>query len=209
MTVIRYLGRACIEIIGDNDHLIFDPNFIEGPRKGISKIFLTHKHDDHTDAEKILDIYQNYIREDKEMKIFGPSSVKRKISQTPIKVEGGTTIELNDGNIKVYNIDCWGAEECVGYLVNINDKKVLHTADSAKFSDRLRRIEKGIDLCFVACFEDYYDDYLHFIKSIMPKLTIPYHFGPDEENMGKNLVNFLKENQINTKFMSPGTEISL
>lgn len=210
MTIIRYLGRACVEIITDNDHIIIDPNYVNPPKKGINKIFLTHEHDDHLSNENIQKIYEEYVREDQEIKIFGPESTKDQVSiAEPIIVKDGTTIPLNDGKIEVFSVDCWGADSCVAYLVNIDGKRILHTADSANYSDRLRNIEKAVDCCFVACFEDYYDDYLHFIKTIVPKLTIPYHFEPDEKEMGKKLTEFLKENDVSVKLLNPGEEVMI
>jgi len=210
MIIVRYLGRACVEIITDNDHIIIDPNFVNPPRKGINKILLTHEHDDHLSNENIQKIYKEYVREDQEIKIFGPESTKDQVAiAEPFIVKDGTIIDLNDGKIEVFSVDCWGADSCVAYLVRIDGKRILHTADSANYSDRLRNIEKAVDCCFVACFEDYYDDYLHFIKKIVPKLTIPYHFGPDEKEMGKNLAKFLKENDVKVEFLISGEEVKI
>lgn len=208
MIVCRYLGRACVEIINENDHIIIDPNFIELPRKGINKILLTHEHDDHLSNEDILKIYNEFLGESKDIKIFGPETTKDKVAiEELFIVKDGTVIDLNDGKINVFSVDCWGADSCVAYLININEKRILHTADSANYSDRLRNIEKGVDCCFVACFEDYYEDYMHFIKTVVPKLTVPYHFGPDEKEMGKDLADYLKNNDVNVKFLNPGEEI--
>lgn len=210
MIICRYLGRSCVEIISKNDHLIIDPNYVEPPRKGINKVLLTHEHDDHLDPEKIQKIYENLIRKDHEFKIFGPKSTKGKIYFEKLNiVDDGDIIDLSDGDIEVFSIDCWGSDSCVAYLIIINGKRILHTADSANYSDRLKAIERKIDCCFVACFEDYYKDYLNFIKKVKPKLTIPYHFGPDKKEMGKKLAEYLEINDINVKFLNPGEEIEL
>ncbi|MBD3214562.1 MAG: hypothetical protein GF311_18270 [Candidatus Lokiarchaeota archaeon] len=210
MVVVRYLGRACVEIISDNDHIVIDPNFVELPRKGVNKILLSHEHDDHLSNEDILKIYEKYARENKQLKIFGPKSTKEKVAFEKLYVvKAGTVIDLKDGKIDVYSIDCWGADSCLAYLVNIDGKRILHTADSANYSDRLRNIEKAVDCCFVACFEDYYDNYLHFVKTILPKLAVPYHFGPDEMQMGENLVEYFKKNYLKVELYNPGEEISI
>jgi L-ascorbate metabolism protein UlaG (beta-lactamase superfamily) len=210
MIVCRYLGRACVEIISTNDHLIIDPNYVEPPRKGINKVLLTHEHEDHLDPEKIQKIYEEYIRENQDFEIYGSNSTKNKVAiEEPYIVDDDTVINLNDGEIEVFTIDCWGTDSCVGYLINIDGKRILHTADSANYSERLKAIEKDIDCCFVACFEDYYKDYLDFIKTVKPKLTIPYHFGPDEKEMGIDLAKYLDENDVNVKFLNPGEEIEI
>ncbi|TXT61174.1 MAG: hypothetical protein BAJALOKI1v1_1170007 [Promethearchaeota archaeon] len=41
MAVLRFSGRACIELIGTEDHIIIDPNFVKPPRKGINKKYTT------------------------------------------------------------------------------------------------------------------------------------------------------------------------
>jgi L-ascorbate metabolism protein UlaG (beta-lactamase superfamily) len=208
MIKCRYLGRACIEIITKNDHLIFDPNYVKSPQKGISHIFLTHEHDDHLSPEKIEVIYENLIKNENTIKVYGPISIKNKIPfVNPIIVKDGSLIEINDGIIEVFSIDCWKSEACVAYLITVDKKRILHTADSANYSDRLRKLEKGIDCCFIATFEDFYQNYLQFIKIIMPKLTIPYHFGPDKKDMGKNTAQFLKKNNVKVKYLDPGEEL--
>ncbi|MEJ2294248.1 MAG: MBL fold metallo-hydrolase [Candidatus Lokiarchaeota archaeon] len=210
MVVCRYLGRACVEIISDKDHIIIDPNYVEVPRKGINKILLTHEHDDHLSLEKIQRIYENFVEEDNELKIFAPISIKDKIKSLKLLViKDESIIKLGDGNIEVFSINCWNSKACVAYLINVNNKSILHTTDSAYFSDRLKNIGKKVDCCFVATFEDYYEDYLNFIRAILPKLTIPYHFSPGKEKMGKKLAAFLEKNEVNVKYLEPGKDISL
>ncbi|MEJ2249654.1 MAG: MBL fold metallo-hydrolase [Candidatus Lokiarchaeota archaeon] len=133
--ICRFLGNACLEIVSVNNHFIVDPNYLEPPKKGIGKVFLTHEHDDHTDAEKIKRIHDLYIREDKDFQLFGPTSVKDKVPIEPILVENGTKIELKDGSVEVFEIECWKSEKCLAYLIEIDDKRILHTADSAKYSN--------------------------------------------------------------------------
>jgi len=210
MVVCRYLGRACVEIITERDHLIIDPNYVESPKKGIEKLLLTHEHDDHLSPEKIRILYEKYVDKDKELKIFGPISTKDKVNiKEVLIIKDESKIEINNGRIEVFKIDCWKSEACVAYLITVDRKRILHTADSAKYSDRLRTIEKGIDCCFIATFENFYQDYLDFIKTIQPKLTIPYHFGPDKKQMGKNTAQFLEDNNVKVKYLDLGEEIIL
>jgi L-ascorbate metabolism protein UlaG (beta-lactamase superfamily) len=210
MVLCRYLGRSCVEIVTDSDHIIIDPNYVENPRKGINVILLTHEHDDHLSEEKINRINGEFRSKDQELKIFGPISTIDKVSvEEHIIIEDESVIELDNGKIEVFSIDCWKSEACVAYLIDVDDKRILHTADSANYSKRLRTIEKAIDCCFIATFEDFYEDYLNFIKTIEPKLTIPYHFSPDKKEMGKNLATYLEKNDIEVIYLNPGEEISL
>ena len=210
MVECRYLGRSCVEIITNQDHLIIDPNYVELPKKGIDTLLLTHEHEDHLSPKKIRKIYEKYGDKDKELKIFGPISINDKINISEIFiVKDESEIGLTNGKVEVFRIDCWKSKACVAYLISVEGKQILHTADSAKYSDRLRTIKNGIDCCFIATFENFYHDYLDFIKTIQPKLTIPYHFGPDKKQMGKNTAQFLEENNVNVKYLDPGEEIIL
>lgn len=210
MSICRYLGRACVEIITDDDHLIIDPNYVKPPRKGVNKILITHEHDDHLNSEDIEKISKHYIRENQALHIYGAKSTEDKVAiQDPTIIGEGDVIDLENGTIRVFNIDCWGSESCVAYLIEIDGKRILHTADSANYSESLRNIKEDIDCCFVACFEDYYDDYLNFINIISPELTIPYHFGPGEEDMGRNLADYLRKEHINAKYLEPGGSIQI
>lgn len=210
MVVCRYLGRSCIEVIAENDHIVIDPNYVKAPKKGVNKILLTHEHDDHFSPEKIRNICEDFVTKEQESKIYGPISIKGRVKNiSPSIVKDGSIIKLSNGHIDVFEIDCWKAEACVAYLLHVDDKRILHTADSAGYSDRLKKVENGIDCCFVATFEDYYRDYLRFIKTIRPKLTVPYHFGPNKRQMGKKTAQFLKENGVNVNYLNFGEEIIL
>ncbi|TXT58667.1 MAG: putative Zn-dependent hydrolase of the beta-lactamase fold-like protein [Promethearchaeota archaeon] len=209
MPVVRFLGGACVEIIGEEEHLIFDPNYEKAPRKGIGRIFLTHEHSDHVDAEKMEKIKQEYLRQDKQYQIYGPKSTEKTIESTPNIVKGGMRININNGKVEIYEIDCWKAEDCLGYLITIDGKTILHTADSANYSQELMDLNEQVDICFTACFEDFFEDYLKFVKKIKPNLTIPYHFNSGDEEMAKELVKFYKENGVKAKYYEIGSEFEL
>mgnify|MGYP006296974895 CR=1 FL=1 len=210
MINIRFLGGACVEIIGEEDHIIIDPNYKIAPQKGINTILITHEHEDHVDVDKIKKIQDTYIRENKELKLYGPKSVDEKLSLEMNLIEDEELVQLHNGRFKVFKIDCWKAESCVAYLIWVEGRTILHTADSAKYSDTLHKLKQHIDCCFVACFEDYYEDYFEFVKRLSPKLVIPYHFQKGEEEMAKNLVEFMKENdRVNAKFLEIGGKVDI
>ena len=209
MVSCRFLGNACIEIISIQDHIIIDPVFLSAPQKGIEKVFLTHHHSDHVSQEKLTEILNNYKKEDKEMEIFGPLCVYEELNIDITLIQPNSRINLNDGYLDVFENKCWKAEGCVAYLFTIENKKILHTADSAEFSDQLKSINESIDLCFVACFESNFNDYLEFLRIIHPKITIPYHFNYEKEDGAKQLTEYLVDNGINSKFLSIGLEFAL
>ncbi len=209
MVVIRFLGNACIEIIGKQDHIIIDPVFLSYPKKEIEKLFITHHHSDHITQENLLKIKQDYVLPGKELEIYGPICVYEELNIDITIIQPTSTINLYNGLVKVLENKCWKAKGCVAYLIEIDNKKILHTADSADFSNELKSFNNRIDLCFIACFENNFNDYLKFLKKITPKLVIPYHFTQEKEAEAKKLTAFLLDNDINSTFISIGKKIEL
>ncbi|MFX1314625.1 MAG: MBL fold metallo-hydrolase [Promethearchaeota archaeon] len=205
MLICRFLGNACLELISEKDHIIIDPAFLSQPKKGIESIFLTHHHPDHTNLEKINEIK----KEGKELEIYGPECIHEEFNLDFILILPGSKINLNNGQVEVFENNCWKAEGCVAYLITMEGKKILHSADSAEYSDQLKSIKDEIDVCFTACFEESFSDYLEFLKLILPKVTIPYHFTSGNKETAKNLVNFLNNNNINSKFLEIGAKFEI
>ena len=205
----HFLGNACIEIFSEADHLIIDPVFLVPPQKGIEKILITHHHSDHIDLDKLAEIYQIYSKEGKKPEIYAPQCVQEEFDIELTLVESGSKIDLNDGTVEVFENNCWKAEGCVAFLFTIGGKNILHTADAASYSEQLRAIKDTIDICFVACFESNFKDYLEFVKIISPKIIIPYHFNDEKQEDAKKLVEYLNINDINSKFVSIGGTINL
>ena len=206
INVVRcyFLGNACIEIIGKNDHLIVDPVFLRDPQRGIEKIFITHHHKDHIEINKLKEIDANYSNENRELEIYGPECLYKQLNIEFILIIPGSKIELNNGYISVYENNCWKAEGCVAYSISIDNKNILHTADTANFSSSLRALKNQIDLCFIACFEENFTDYLKYIREISPKKVIPYHYTKEKEENSKKVVQYLNQNNINTQFLNIG-----
>ncbi|MFX0181206.1 MAG: MBL fold metallo-hydrolase [Candidatus Hodarchaeota archaeon] len=205
----RFLGNACIELIGVKDHIIIDPVFLTPPRKEIEWVFITHHHQDHITENKLNEIKENYSFEDKKLEVYGPECLFEELNIGFTLIIPGVKIRLNNGEVKVLENSCWKAEGCIAYLISIDNKRILHTADSAVYSNQLYTLKYNIDLCFVACFVENFEDYLKFIKQITPKQVIPYHFTPQKEENAKKLVQYLKENGINSHFLNIGEEIEV
>jgi len=209
VVICSFLGNACLEIEGSSDHVIIDPVFLKAPKKGIERVLITHHHDDHFDLNKLNVIKENYSSKDRDLIIYIPNYMKEKINMPFVLIKPEDLIELNSGKIIVLNNDCWKAENCVAFLVEIDGKKILHTADSNTFSKELGEIQNGIDCCFIACFEDHFKSYLEFIENIKPKLVVPYHFTENKEESAKKLVDFLKNNGIESVFIPIGEKLNL
>ena len=209
MVFCRFLGNACIELIGVKDHIIIDPVFLSFPRKGVERIFITHHHQDHIEITKLKEIEEKFSVEERELEIYGPECLYEELNVEFTLIIPRFKISLNNGEIEVFENNCWKAEGCVAYLISIDNKKILHTADSAIFSSALRTLKNQVDLCFIACFEENFEGYLNFIREISPKQVIPYHFSAEKEQNGKTISKYLKDNGFNSIFLSIGEEIEL
>lgn len=209
MVFCRFLGNACIELIGVKDHILIDPVFLSPPRKGIERVLITHHHQDHIEITKLKEIEEKFSVEGEELEIYGPECLYEEFNVEFTLIIPSFKISLHNGEIEVFENGCWKAEGCVAYLISIDNKKILHTADSATFSSALRTLKNQVDLCFVACFEENFENYLNFIKDISPKQVIPYHFSAEKEQNGKNISKYIKDNGFNSIFLSIGEEIEL
>jgi L-ascorbate metabolism protein UlaG (beta-lactamase superfamily) len=206
---IRFLGNACIEVIGNIDHIIIDPVYDSSPKKGIQKIFITHDHSDHFSLANLKEIRIQYTKEDYEPEIYYPVCVQEDYLIHQNLITPGMKVDLNKGYVDVFENECWKAMDCVAYLITIDNKKLLHTADSANFSNQLRNIEEDIDVCFVACFESNFKDYLEFFKKKSPKIAIPYHFTYKNKENAEKLVKYLSNAGINSRYLKIGEELNL
>jgi len=110
------------------------------------------------------------------------------------------------------------AEDKIGIFFKVDDNtpemwkymaKVSGKDDDLMGSFKLREIQNGIDCCFIACFEDHFKSYLEFIENIKPKLVVPYHFTENKEESAKKLVDFLKNNGIESVFIPIGEKLNL
>lgn len=210
MVMIRYLGNACVEIISDKGHIIIDPNYIEEPKEGIESIFLTSDHEDHFNQNKIETIVKEYSVnvQQKDFHIFGPNTITKKLSMVPEIVENGSKIKIKDILVNVFENSSLKMKECLAFLINVEDKAILHTSDSVYFSEQLKNIKKPIDYCFVSCEKKFHKQYINFLKEIQPEIVIPYLFQPDKREMAEKLLEHLEYHNIESRIFTSGSEFS-
>ncbi|MFW6110562.1 MAG: MBL fold metallo-hydrolase [Thermoproteota archaeon] len=187
---VRWLGNACLEIFGEEQHLLVDPNFLREPNKDPDLILLTHEHDDHYNPEGCADIIS-------ETPVYAPQTSLKKFDLDGVPVKAGDNID----GIQVKKSWCWNSQESVSYFY----KGLLHAGDSAQFPQ-----VEGIKLVFTACFPDYYEDYITAFKRLKPELVIPFHYDvPEGLDDAKGLKKKLDQADINCKLLKIGEKVSV
>ncbi len=187
---VKWLGNACLEIIGDR-HIVIDPNYEIEPKGKADIVLVTHEHDDHFSA-------QDYEECGSTADLFAPKTTLDKIGMDGGIVQPGDEVD----GIKVLESWCWGSEESVSYFY----RGLLHAGDSARFPD----VEQGVKAAFSACFPDYYNEYLSSFKRIDPEIVVPFHYDPSEDQEdADNLVKWLHEESIPCKLLQLGDEIKV
>lgn len=204
MAICRFLGRSCIEIITLKDHIIIDPHYSKKPKKGIQKILLTHDHSDHADLDKIIEIRKNFSEPN--LEIYGPKDLCKKLDLDIKGLKSGSSITLDNLTIEAFRVNCYKADNCLAYLIKKGQITLLHTADSAEFSKDLRGLTDRINYLFIACFKEFFNDYLDFVKDITPQITFPFHFNSGEEDSAIALAKFLNEKGYEAEFIEIGSE---
>ncbi|MFO8018335.1 MAG: hypothetical protein R6U96_06840 [Promethearchaeia archaeon] len=227
-TKIRSLGNACLELIDKDDHLIFNPNYIISPEKGINHLFLTDIDPNHLNLEKINEIKKKFSRrielneeaededeeaeeEEDEMEldliIYGPETVKK---ETELEIEvlkrNKEIIKLKDFQVEAHQVECFNTEACISYIIRRGDITILFSGNTSKFSKNLRQLNEKIDYCFIPSIEEFFDHYLDFIKEVSPRVIFPHHFKTGEEEKAKNLVKIIREEGFEAQFLEIGDE---
>lgn len=211
MVIIRYLGNACVEIVSERGHIIIDPNYLDEPKEGIESIFLTGAHQDHFSSEKIENIVKKYSTdlEHKDFHIFGPNTITKQLSIVPEIVEDGSKIKTKDITVKVFNNSSLKMEECLAYLVEVEEKTILHTSDSVYFSEELKKIENTINYCFISCEKKFHKEYLNFLKEIKPEIIIPYLYQPDKREIAEELLEHLEFHNFESRIYASGSKFKI
>ncbi|MBD3352900.1 MAG: hypothetical protein GF364_15565, partial [Candidatus Lokiarchaeota archaeon] len=212
MTRLRVLGNSCLELVDSSHHIIIDPVYSVNPKKGIDTILITHEHDDHLDMKYINEIKEEYAQSKQELKIYAPKPSQKKMIQAGwtdgIKVIDQDLMILQEDasfSVEAMKINCYKAKACYSFRLSSGNIHILHTADAVEFTQKLRKYNNSIDYCFISCFEDYFENYLQFVKDLRAKMIYPYHFRKGKNEFAKRLAEFLKKNEINSKFIKIGT----
>lgn len=169
--------------ITDNLCIYFDPYLIEEPLNDADLVFITHDHYDHLDKDSLLNIIKN------DTQIIIPESIKNSIltlgfeeSQLvlvrPMKTYTVKNVEFT--TIPSYNLNKDyhpKAKNYVGYIVNMDGKRILVSGDTDATQELLKL--KDIDIALIPIGGTYTMDYQEaadLINQLKPRVVIPTHY---------------------------------
>lgn len=154
-------------------------------------LLFTHRHGDHFNAE----LSTAYLQSNEKALLLGPQQVTSKMQSFGDRIFTITTKDyskqtINLGNLKVTGLKINHAGkrhitiENVGYILNIQDKKILHVGDTnwmseIKLFDHLHLDKENIDVAIVPYWM-LLDESASFLikKHIKPKKIIATHISP-------------------------------
>ncbi len=154
-------------------------------------ILFTHHHGDHFSAP----LSDAFLKSNEKSVIFGPNQVTKKINASGNRIHTITTEDYIKQKITFKNAEVTGlkinhagkrhiAIENVGYLVTIDNIKILHVGDTnwleeIKLFDQLKLSEEFIDIVILPYWMLLQEDAAELIQRyIDPKHVIATHISP-------------------------------
>ena len=184
--------------IKTNKTIYFDPFKIEKTTNDADYIFITHSHYDHLEKESIDKIINEHTT------IIIPESIKDELSEynNIIEVIPNNSYSLEDisfNTIPSYNTNKQfhpKSNNWVGYILNIEDKKVLVSGDT-DITEELLNVK--CDIAFIPIGGTYTmtpEEGAKLINQIKPQKVIPTHYGciVGKKEDGETFKRLLDEN---------------
>ena len=173
---ITWLGHDTTKIKGDKV-IYIDPFQLKGGESA-DIVLITHEHYDHCSPEDVARIRK------KDTVVIGTADVTAKYKGETKTIKAGDSVTVHGITIQAvpaYNTNKKfhpRASGWVGYVVNMNGKRVYHAGDT----DRIPEMEslKDIDAALVPVSGTYVmtaEEAAEAVNRMKPKVAVPIHYG--------------------------------
>lgn len=200
-TDIEWLGHASFKIKTNGKVIYIDPYEADGEKADV--ILVTHEHYDHCSIKDITELSKEGTS------IVVTPDCLSKVSN--IEKTNIVSVEPNRGyeidNLKIETVPAYNhnkqfhpKENCwVGYVININGKRIYHAGDT-DFTSEMKEL-KNIDIALLPIGGTYTMDAKEAAEAanaIKPKTVIPMHYNKikgteaNPEELKKNINSAIK-----------------
>lgn len=173
---VTWLGHDTMKIKGDKV-IYVDPFQLKGG-EAADIVLITHEHYDHCSPEDVARIRK------KDTVVIGTADVTAKYKGETKTIKAGDSVTVHGITIQAvpaYNTNKKfhpKASGWVGYVVNMNGKRVYHAGDT----DRIPEMEslKDIDVALVPVSGTYVmtaEEAAEAVDRMKPKVAVPIHYG--------------------------------
>ncbi|PYG87033.1 L-ascorbate metabolism protein UlaG (beta-lactamase superfamily) [Ruminiclostridium sufflavum DSM 19573] len=183
---ILFQGRASLRIVTKENTVVYvDPYMGDGYDIPADIILVTHQHGDHNQTDKPEKksgclIYQNFDA-----------------------LKNGKYMTLNFKDLVIEAVPSYNRnhnkEECVGYLITAEGKKLYIAGDTSKIPEMNELASRNIDYAFLPT-DGYFnmgpEEAAECARIISAKHCIPIHTSPDKIYSRSNAEKFNAENRI-------------
>lgn len=175
-------AQSSVKIVSKDIVIYFDPFKIEDEYNDADYIFISHPHYDHFSPDDI-----EKIRNSKS-KIIVPIELENDVKKIGFSDQNILLVSPNDeyilDELKFETVVAYNENKSfhkkeynwVGYLININDKKIYFAGDTDNVPE-IRTI--SCDIAFIPIGGTYtmnVDEAIALIKDINPSITVPIHY---------------------------------
>ena len=214
---ITKFAQSCVMIETNNTKILVDPGILSSESeieqmKEIDFVFVTHKHGDHFNEEIF-----NKIKKETTI-IYSTNEVANTFANTTFEIlKENDILDLPFGKLTVVHavhgylphLTTNNAEinENVGYIFEIEDKKIYFTSDSICFKNNYLADLLFVPVCNHGLVMGPFDA-AQFANKINPKLVIPIHNdNPSYLINLKNVEEEFKKLNLKYKFLEKGQSI--
>lgn len=166
---IEYLGHGSLKMFFNDKVCYIDPYAGDDYKEPADLILVTHQHSDHNQL--------SLVKQNDGCKVFENFDAIGKEGYNKAEFFG---MEVEP--VEAYNKN-HKKEECVGYILRVNDKVIYIAGDTSKTKQMEKLKDYNIDYAFLPMdgkFNMDIDEAIECEKLISAKHTIPYHMAPGE-----------------------------